>query len=425
VDSTCDAGRTFVLAAWLGAAAIVTLVRFLNATPLGYDPSWQIQAAQNLLAGKGLSIYTPTTLDLAQPATLTTLTHWPCGLSLVTAALLAMGLSVATVIKLLGATATMLGWWGWARFSYPFVAEGWRRRHLWRWAALAIAVSLPLGFTLTWAGTDILVWAAVPWVLGWLTARSEGSQDRGLNPLDVAAGAVCGLCVLMRYAGLFLAVYAAAVILWQCRSQTALLARRWLSFGSGLGPALALQLYVNHVLSNTPAAPGGLRFGRGLGFAIRRAWDGLWSLGTSSCPWIFWLPGGAVDFIARPDESIPWRAAIVSAILTLCVLCLVRRGLAAAASDPGMVGLALCVGLPFLLWACMTLATYDFLADPRHHVWVVPFSLLLVYAAATAQIAGTRIDRIFQSAASIHVIGYIAISLVGIALRDRARVHAR
>jgi hypothetical protein len=42
-SSTCDVERRLVLAAWLGAAAIVTVVRFLNVAPLGYEPSLQIQ----------------------------------------------------------------------------------------------------------------------------------------------------------------------------------------------------------------------------------------------------------------------------------------------------------------------------------------------------------------------------------------------
>ncbi len=47
--------RTFLLP-WLCSAAVVTFIRLLHATDLGYDLTRHIQAAQNLLAGKGLSI---------------------------------------------------------------------------------------------------------------------------------------------------------------------------------------------------------------------------------------------------------------------------------------------------------------------------------------------------------------------------------
>ena len=94
---------------WLCSAALVTLLRFLNAADLGYDLTWQLQAAQHLLAGRGLSIYWPPGLDLAEPVKLFPLTFFPCGSSFVAAALIAMGASVGVVVKVLGAAGTMLG----------------------------------------------------------------------------------------------------------------------------------------------------------------------------------------------------------------------------------------------------------------------------------------------------------------------------
>src|SRR5262245_50143302 len=88
---------------WLGFAAVVTVLRFLHAAAPGLDLGLQIEAAHNLLAGSGLTLYTHAGPDFAAPATLITLTHFPAGYSFCAAALMAMGVSVGMVMKLLGA----------------------------------------------------------------------------------------------------------------------------------------------------------------------------------------------------------------------------------------------------------------------------------------------------------------------------------
>ncbi len=65
--------RQFLLA-WLCSAAVVTFIRRLHATDIGYDTALQIQAGQHLLEGKSLSVYWPTTDDVAKPLTLEVLT---------------------------------------------------------------------------------------------------------------------------------------------------------------------------------------------------------------------------------------------------------------------------------------------------------------------------------------------------------------
>ena len=154
--------RFFLL--WLCSAALVTVLRFLHAASPGYDLGIQIAAAYNLLAGNGLSTYQHIGPNLAQPASLITLTHFPSGYSLAAAALIALNLSVAMVVKVLGGAGTMLGWWGWGRLAGPFFNEGLKRGSGWKWAGFAIATSTPLLFTPWWGGTDIFLWAAVPWV---------------------------------------------------------------------------------------------------------------------------------------------------------------------------------------------------------------------------------------------------------------------
>src|SRR4029077_21218548 len=134
----------------------------------------QIQAGQHLLAGQGLTVYSsPGEDDLAQPAKLIRLAHYPAGYSLYAAGLLAMGVSLATLAKLFFALTTMLGWWGWGNLAYYFFAGGLRRNRGWTCAACVIAGCTPLFSTMLWKGTDTFFWAVIPWVLCWITAASQ------------------------------------------------------------------------------------------------------------------------------------------------------------------------------------------------------------------------------------------------------------
>src|SRR5262249_6362760 len=162
-----------------------------------------------------------------------TLTHFPSGYSLLAAGLFAVGCSVGMAVKLLAAAGTMMGWWGWARLARPFFSEGLRRGVVWEWAGFLVGVLTPLLFTIQWAGTDIFLWASVPWVLEWLLRASREDNSRAAR-FDVLAGALCGFAILMRYSSLFLAVYAAVIVIWQSRARIAVLARRSVFFGLGL-----------------------------------------------------------------------------------------------------------------------------------------------------------------------------------------------
>ena len=199
-----------VLAWWLGSAATVTIARFFHVAEPGYDLGIQLQAAENLLAGRGLSQILHLGKDLTDPATAVTMTHFPAGYSLVAACLLALHLDVGMVVRITGAAATLLGWWGWGVLSQVFLRDGMTRDWMWKWAAFAIAFGTPLLFTPGWGGTDVLLWACVPWVI-LLLGKAGAAGERSLV-YYTAIGAICGLALQTRYAGLFLAVYSAAVV---------------------------------------------------------------------------------------------------------------------------------------------------------------------------------------------------------------------
>jgi len=211
---------------WLCSAILVTVLRFFHAIDPTHDAGIQLQAAHNLLAGHGLSTYEQVGPDLANGQGFVTLTYFPSGYSLSAAVLMAMGLSVAATVKLLAAAATVLGWWGWSRLARPFFNDGMTRSAPWKSAAMAIAVFTPVFFSPHWGGTDIFLWAIVPWVI---VLTVDASHDHAPKEwrLDWLAGALGGLAVLMRYASLFLVVYLVWIILWQSRLRKRVLIRRW------------------------------------------------------------------------------------------------------------------------------------------------------------------------------------------------------
>src|SRR5205814_3920750 len=109
------------------------------------------------------------------------------------AALIALGFNIAGVVKALGMVATLCGWWGWARLASRFLGESLNRGWLWRTVACGIAIISTLLCTPPWNGTDIVLWAALPWMLEWVVkADDENTFPR--RWFDTLTGALCGLC---------------------------------------------------------------------------------------------------------------------------------------------------------------------------------------------------------------------------------------
>ena len=313
----------------------------------------------------------------------------------------------------------MLGWWGWAILAYPFFSDKMNRAGAWKWAGFLIALSTPLLFTTSWGGTDIFLWAAVPWVLTWVLKASTKDVLGGTR-FDVMAGAVCGLAILMRYASVFLTVYAAFLILWQSRLRPYVLTRRSLFFAMGLVPFLAVQVYINEFLTSGPPNPGGLSFQFGFGAMVRRALEGLPLLTTANFLWAFWFPGIALDLLfSNISRTLPWQLAIILTSYVFLALSAKIYGinLNAAAHDSRVASMGLFIAFPFLLWACMMMGTYNYLGNQRYYWPLLPLGIFVVYSVASfaPDPKRTGLTRVVQAAGGIYIIGYVALSIFDIA----------
>jgi hypothetical protein len=413
-----DRFRRMFLSAWLCSASAVTFVRLLHATDPLYDPTVQIQAAQNLLAGKGLTIYFPAAADLSEPLTRLVLTHFPAGYSLYAAAMLALGIDVATFVKLAGAIATLVGWWGWARLAFAYMGEGLRRSRLWRLAGYSIAILSPVLFTLPWGGTDIILWASIPWVLEWIVrAPDERAQTRFSR--DALAGVIVGVCILSRYASVFLAIFCMLAIVGQCRFRLALAARRLGALAAGMLPALVTQGYINFWLSDD-AKPGGvvlLSWDR-LGDVAGRARDTFTALSGASHGWLFWLP----------ERLQLWRESGIVALILIGILLAVPVLTQAASGsrrvsiwphDLRIVSAALLFVLPLLLW---TFGLFIFNeiprpAYPRYYDVISPLAVCIAFCLATMYSSrASGADLILKFLSRGYVIAFLLMAAVQTAL---------
>ena len=409
------AERNVLIPVWLGSAAIVAAARFFQPADPGNDLSLQLQAAHNLLAGRGLAAYLERGPNLSQPNVLVPLTYFPAGYSLAAAAFASAGLDVAITLKVLGAVATMLGWWGWARLAQSFIGDV-IARPLWKWVAIAIAVCTPLLFTQPWGGTDIFLWAVVPWVVE-CTVTAANEKTRGAWKFDWLAGTLCAFAFLMRYASLFLVAYVVCVILWQARWRIGQSFHRWAAFGVGLLPALMFQGYLNYFRANdSPVLPGGLFTAETS--LLSRLQTGILTLRNVNYLWAFWLPG-KIASVLFPVRGGGQSAILMGLLLTAFVLLLLAfatysRGLALTARDTRLVALGLFPAIPLFLLGCMTLSAANYLGDLRYLWPAVPLSAFVAYSIASSSHSAQRrmTDGVLRPIATLYVFGYAGTALV-------------
>jgi len=412
--------RSAFIRLWLVPVCLVVLLRLIHSTTLGYDPAIQLQAARNLLNGRGLTVYSiPGESDLSAPNRLQVLTYFPAGYSVCAAAVLALGCSAFSALKFLGAAATILGWWGWARLAYFFMRDGLERSAFCRAVAIAIAIVTPFLTTPPWTGTDIFLWATVPWIMQFLTrsARSDGQYP---IYFDLAAGALCGLAILMRYQALFLAAYACLLIALQSFAKVSLFFRRIALFVLGLAPFVGAQIFVNCLRSNTPLEAGGISFhqdGAGLAHFL---WTSISFVTAANYSFIWWFPARSIDFLTQFGGNAPWLLVItLIALPTIPVAFAIRIGhgkVAAAARDARCASMGLIIALPLFLCAC-ALGGVMYAGVPRYYVPVIPLAVLAAYAYAVG--TGTTQKSVAYAArvvAIAYLTGFLCSSLLRIGL---------
>jgi hypothetical protein len=369
-----------------------------------------LEAAQNFLAGNGLTYFKHVSSNLAEPGRLATLTHFPAGYSLFAAALMGVGLDVGMTIRLLGATGTVIGWWGWGRLAAAYFHNGTTSTPMWRFAAAAIAIGTPLFFTRAWGGTDLFLWAITPWVVLLVTNHDPEQSPR--VAADWFTGLLCGLAFLMRYASVFLVAFAAGVVLWQSWRTPRVVAQRAASFSLGFIPALALQMFVIRDASSD-ASFGGVSLNNAAVGPWERALHGLASLDVANHMWAFWLPGIA-QTILSPDTGNVWSWLILFSAALGLVLAFNQYARIAPrpCRDVRSVSILLFVALPATLLGATMFGGHDlaggFVADERYYGPLVPLAVLIACSVATFPQRSAPTSRVvLGTCGRVYVAGYI------------------
>jgi len=221
------------------SAAFVIIVRLLGPLRIQWDLSIQLESAYRLTQGYGLTNAFSSQFDLNQPPVSEYLTHFPPGLSLLVAAVLATGVPLAIALKIIYATTTVIGWIAWAAVSSRCLIGPIKLGSLAIPLNLAIAACLPFFYTPSWTiqGTDTFLWAGVPIVILLLCRIRTPSADA--KPADFSpaglgqdvlfaglAGLTIGLLVLARYPSMFLLPSALLIVLCLDFSRAAILVKR-------------------------------------------------------------------------------------------------------------------------------------------------------------------------------------------------------
>ncbi len=405
-----------LLTVWLCSAAVVTIARVFNAADPGELPI-QIQAGQHLVAGKGLTVYSsPGEDDLAQPAKLVGLAHFPAGYSLYAAALLALGAGVGTLVRFYFALTTMLGWWGWGILARHFF-RGMSRNQFWTATAFIIAACTPLLYTMPWKGTDIFLWAAIPWVLWWI-AKPLPDDTLGWRWFDFGAGLLCGLTFLMRYAALFLVVYVAVVIVWQSIRRPKSMAWRVGSFAIGLLPFFVPQIYLSLFAPNREAIPDIFTLQRGLQSAANRIAQGIPHLPSANVALAWWMPHQLLDVLIRPGNQALWPVCLTVIGWGLLAVMVVRKvsanGATTAAGNLTIIAAGFLVMLPLFLLGWTGVAEYIYVFEPRYYLPVIPLAVLLGYELAIPAADENRFPMWLRNTSLMYVGAYLCIGLITI-----------
>ena len=402
----------------LFSALIVVVLRFFTLTDLGYDLTIQIQAAQRLLAGEGLTTYAMGQGFLSEK-TPATLTHFPAGYSLYTAILLWFGIPLYLVTKIFGSIFTILGWWGWGRFMLNCLAPAAQRGGIWFIAAMLLAGMLPLIATPAWDGTDIFLWAAVPWVLGWVAIAPTVSEKREYL-LYALAGFVCGLCCLVRYASAIMAACIGMIVLLQAYPNWRKLLSRGFIFGLAALPPLLLQVYILATADGGKVAPGGIHGFGSFQRISENVFAGLQLLPTWNISLFFWLPASISGQLVGAAGS-PIVAFLFVSLLALLPLLVYfqskKHSFGESLQDIKILGSLLSLMTPAFLMVCMVLGSnnsYNYVGDKRYYVFLIPLTILLMVYLACSLENKTRFGKLISKCCSIYFLGFLAMSGIGV-----------
>lgn len=244
-----------VFGIFLLSTLAITTARILAPFEVGKDQSVQLEAAQRLADGLGLTTTNQANspfFDISESPVPGYLSQWPPGFSIIVAGFLLTGLPLLASLKIIYGVTTLVGWLGWATLaSYLTSAPirlGTRNLNIHFFAAAI----LPIFTTPLWNGTDIFLWACIPFVV--LLLNKTSTEPRS-NTALVSAGLLFGFACAMRYASAFLALAALLILIQVSYPRVTPFLRRLLVFSL---PSLAIAGAIFVYIKISSLSPSGL-----------------------------------------------------------------------------------------------------------------------------------------------------------------------
>lgn len=194
----------------LVSSLIVVLATWRTPQSLFADPSWQLRALQQHLAGQSPTINTlvqPDSRDISQDH-FEWISWWPIGTNVLVYPLLRMGLGIGSAVRVLAALALILGSLGFGYWVRIF-----RLPH---WIAIALAIGIPwiryANLSLFQYAAEGLVFGICPWLLvGAFRLRSRWTEQRNEKVVWLLGyGVLLGFAYWLKYSAVFISIGALA-----------------------------------------------------------------------------------------------------------------------------------------------------------------------------------------------------------------------
>jgi hypothetical protein len=405
-----------VFRAMLISAIVITAARIAAPYDVGHDEGQQLEAAHRLAAGLGVTSTNslPDSYDITKDPPPKVITWWPPGYSVLVGAFLAAGLPLLVTLKVIKTAVMLAGWAGWAVLAgnclrKPIIVRG-RSYPL----HIVATVLLPAFFSPVWDGTDLFLWASVPWiVLLLLTSRSALIQP-------AIAGMLFGMVSTFRYASLFLGPGAALIILWQSYPNTRTFLRRFGIFACAslvfFVPLAGYLTYFNHSPDGLPGLLPEEELAQPIGTTVK--WI-LLSTSTASML-ILASPLARQALLALDNEAVLAVAGGLTILLVATLPFLLLR-LRSKSADLG-IDIALCgsfLGFSLLSVLCAT-SKGLFLSIPRYYEPLAFFGVFTAYWVLTSEDSNWKLKAAAAAAFSVFAL-HVFVLLPWLMARPQSR----
>jgi hypothetical protein len=395
--SCIEGGNIIVFSIVMAAALLVTGARVLAPFEVGKDQGSQLEAAQRLVDGLGLTTTNdvpPVSYDIVEAPNAKYLTWWPPGFSVLVAAFLFVGLPLLASLKILYALTTLAGWFAWGALVSRFVSEGIKIGGRTYPFHLLVFI-LPILFTPKWSGTDVFLWAGVPIIILVLFKAGHTKSSKASLLLVGVAGLLFGSLYSIRYASLFMGAAMGLMLVQISLPNLKLLVMRCLVFGlSAASIMLPVFLYAKVYSTQGSGLPSYIMTGYTANMVSDASIVLLRRLPTIA-NLIFGIP--LFDQILS-KLGVRWLSYTIG-LLCLAVIALLpfiiwRNSLRAGRRPGDDLALSLSI-LPITLVASIVMVNVYFLGVRRYYEPIALCCVLIGY-----EIASRRIAHRFVTAAS-------------------------